>query len=170
MHHEFPLSYRFTLLFPLHSLGANSGQSVQQTEFGRPTSWARASKASSRHRVSNWPTSSSRSPVVIPGAAAFCRWSAQSPGEREEATACMGDLKKDASFPGGLAFICASLGDREQAFEWLEKSYQEQDAFLVFLPILPEFRSLHGDPRFVDLLRRIGLPINRDVDSKPAEL
>jgi hypothetical protein len=91
-------------------------------------------------------------------------------GKREEATACIGDLKKDASFPGGLALICASLGDREQAFEWPEKSYRERDAFLVFLTILPEFRSLHGHPRFVDLLRRIGLPINRDVDFKPAEL
>jgi hypothetical protein len=60
---------------------------------------------------------------------------------------------------GSLLFF-ASLGDREQAFEWLEKSYQERDAFLVFLPILPEFRNLHGDPRFADLLRRIGLPIS----------
>jgi serine/threonine protein kinase/tetratricopeptide (TPR) repeat protein len=91
-------------------------------------------------------------------------------GKREEATACMEDLKKDASFLGGLAFICASLGDRERAFEWLEKCYQERDAFLVFLPILPEFRNLHGDPRFADLLRRIGVPIKRDVDFKAAEL
>jgi serine/threonine protein kinase len=81
-------------------------------------------------------------------------------GKREEAIACMEDVKKDASFHGGLAVIFASLGDREQAFEWLEKSYQERDAFLVFLPILPEFRNLHGDPRFADLLRRIGLPIS----------
>lgn len=45
-----------------------------------------------------------------------------------------GHLKKDASFPGGLAFICASLSNGGQAFEWLEKSYQERDAFLAFLP------------------------------------
>ena len=76
-------------------------------------------------------------------------------GKREEAIACVEDLKKDTSFPGGLAVIYASLGDREQAFEWLEKSYRERDAYLVFLPILPEFRSLHSDPRFADLLRRI---------------
>jgi len=91
-------------------------------------------------------------------------------GKREEAIAYMEDVKKDASFHGGLAVIFASLGDREHAFEWLEKSYQERDAFLVFLPILPEFRNLHGDPRFADLLRRIGLPIKRDVDFKPAEI
>jgi len=90
-------------------------------------------------------------------------------GKREEAIASVQDLKKDASFPGGLAFVYASLDDRDLAFEWLEKSYRERDAYLVFLPILPEFRSLHSDPRFADLLRRIGLPTKRDVDFKPAE-
>jgi hypothetical protein len=43
-------------------------------------------------------------------------------------------------------------------FEWLERAYQEHDLTLVFTlpdPILAEFR---GDPRFADLLRRVGLP------------
>jgi tetratricopeptide (TPR) repeat protein len=81
-------------------------------------------------------------------------------GMRAEATACVESLEKETPFHGtaGFAFVYAALADRERAFACLEKSYEERDVFLAFLPILPEFRSLHGDPRFTDLLRRIGLP------------
>jgi serine/threonine protein kinase/tetratricopeptide (TPR) repeat protein len=91
-------------------------------------------------------------------------------GKREEAIACMEELKKEAPShaAGGFAFIYAALGDSEQTFACLEKSYQERDVFLVFLRILPEFRHLHGDPRFTDLLHRIGLPTPRDIDLKRA--
>jgi tetratricopeptide (TPR) repeat protein len=82
-------------------------------------------------------------------------------GKREEALACMEELKKEAASHavGGFAFLYAALGDSEQTFACLEKSWQERDVFLVFLPILREFRHLHGDPRFTDLLHRIGLPV-----------
>jgi tetratricopeptide (TPR) repeat protein len=92
-------------------------------------------------------------------------------GRREEAIACVEDLKKEAPFhaASGLAFIYALLDDREQTFECLEKSYQERHAFLPFLQILPEFRNLHADPCFADLLRRIGVPTQRDIYLKPAE-
>src|SRR5215469_715391 len=119
-------------------------------------------------RLSNWPKSSSHFPGDTRSRCFLSMIYAISP-KREEAIAPVEELKKDAPFPGGLAFIYASLDDRDLAFEWLEKSYRERDAFLVFLPILPEFRSLHSDPRFADLLRRIGLPTKRDVDFKPAE-
>jgi hypothetical protein len=50
------------------------------------------------------------------------------------------------------------VGDREQAFEWLRKSYEERDGNITLVKYLPEFNILHGDPRFADLLRHIGLP------------
>ena len=72
----------------------------------------------------------------------------------------IGDLEKETQFhgAGGFAFVYAGLGERQRVFACLEKSYEDRDVFLAFLGILPEFRSLHGDPRFTDLLGRIGLP------------
>jgi hypothetical protein len=49
------------------------------------------------------------------------------------------------------------MEDREQAFAWLERAYQEQSNILQFLKVHPFFDPLRGDPRFVDLVRRVGL-------------
>lgn len=56
-----------------------------------------------------------------------------------------------------MAYIYAGLKDKEQAFEWLEKAYQERSYVLVALKTLPIFDDLREDPRFDDLLRRVGL-------------
>ena len=88
-------------------------------------------------------------------------------GRRDEAIACLHELKKEAH-SHALAFIYAVLGDSEQTFACLEKSWQERDVFLVFLRSLPEFRHLHGDPRFTDLLHRIGLPVPQAMNLKRA--
>jgi TolB-like protein len=55
------------------------------------------------------------------------------------------------------AWFHAVLGEKDEAFAWLEKAYQERNYMLHNLKVGPEFGSLHGDPRFTDLLRRIGL-------------
>lgn len=49
------------------------------------------------------------------------------------------------------------LGKKDEAIVWLERAYDERHPFLVQLKIDPEFDSLRDDPRFQDLLRRIGL-------------
>jgi serine/threonine-protein kinase len=58
-----------------------------------------------------------------------------------------------------LAFAFDALGDRNQTFTWLEESYKEHEAILVFLNAWP-FRNdvWRADPRFQDLVRRIGIP------------
>jgi TolB-like protein/Tfp pilus assembly protein PilF len=56
-----------------------------------------------------------------------------------------------------VAMIYAGLGDKEKALSWLAKSYENRDARLVNLKQHPSFEVLHSDPRFADLLRRIGL-------------
>ena len=57
-----------------------------------------------------------------------------------------------------VAAIFASLNDTEQAFKSLQKAYEDHDYRLPFLNADTRFDRLHSDPRYPDLLRRIGLP------------
>jgi serine/threonine protein kinase/Flp pilus assembly protein TadD len=61
-------------------------------------------------------------------------------------------------FSWWIAAVHALLGDKDAAFEWLERAFQERATFLVFLKFHPHFDPLHGDPRFDDLVKRIGIP------------
>ncbi len=56
-----------------------------------------------------------------------------------------------------LALLYSALGDKDQAFYWLEKAYQAHSTWLDHLRVHPMFDNLRADPRFADLLRRIGL-------------
>jgi len=57
-----------------------------------------------------------------------------------------------------VAQVYASLGDKDQAFAWLEKDFQSRNGGLTLIKMVPYLDSLRGDPRFADLVRRIGLP------------
>jgi eukaryotic-like serine/threonine-protein kinase len=54
-----------------------------------------------------------------------------------------------------IAAISTALGDKEEAFRWLERAYEEHSGVLQWIAFLPEFRALHSDARFPHLLRRI---------------
>jgi len=59
----------------------------------------------------------------------------------------------------GVASAYARVGDKENAFQWLDKSFQDREGQdITLVRWLPDFKSLHTDPRFADLLRRMGLP------------
>lgn len=60
--------------------------------------------------------------------------------------------------PMAFAVLYTDLGEKDKAFEWLEKSFAEHNAWLPFLKTDPQFASLRSDPRFKDLVRRIGIP------------
>jgi serine/threonine-protein kinase len=57
-----------------------------------------------------------------------------------------------------IAAVSTALGDKEEAFRWLERAYEEHSGVLQWIAFLPEFRALHSDARFPDLLRRISAP------------
>jgi tetratricopeptide (TPR) repeat protein len=60
--------------------------------------------------------------------------------------------------PTNIAVTYALLGDRDKAFEYLEKGYSERDSELMACIRFPAFDILHGDPRYASLMSRLGLP------------
>jgi TolB-like protein/DNA-binding winged helix-turn-helix (wHTH) protein/Tfp pilus assembly protein PilF len=56
-----------------------------------------------------------------------------------------------------IAIVYAGLAQKDQALAWLEQGYQERSAWMVWLKVDPRFDALRSDPRFQDLLHRIGL-------------
>jgi len=82
-------------------------------------------------------------------------------GRRREALRLLDELKRrqQTSYVAPTPFVDAylGLGDNEQALAWLERAYQEQSNILQLIKVYPSFDPLRGDPRFVDLVHRVGL-------------
>ncbi|MEP7336213.1 MAG: protein kinase, partial [Acidobacteriota bacterium] len=82
-------------------------------------------------------------------------------GERDAAEQILAKIEAVAAStyvpPFYLAMITANLGDKDRAFAWLEKAYQERSGWMPWLKLEPLFEGLRTDARFSDLLRRIGL-------------
>lgn len=82
-------------------------------------------------------------------------------GRRGDALALLAELRarKKAGYTPAAAFVNAYLGldDREQAFYWLEQAYNEKSNILQYVKTHPYFDPIRSDPRFADLIRRVGL-------------
>ena len=82
-------------------------------------------------------------------------------GRRDEALKMIGELREIAKgryvSPYFTAIIYAALGDREQTFVWLEKAMEEKNDYLAYLKVEPLFDRVRSDPRFADLVQRVGL-------------
>ena len=84
-------------------------------------------------------------------------------GRRNEAEKVLAELKKlseqHQASPYLVAIVYSGLGDKNQTFAWLDKAYQERSRLLGHgLKVSPVWDSLRTDPRFAELLRRVGLP------------
>src|SRR5271154_2957491 len=90
-------------------------------------------------------------------------------GAAQEAIQVLDDLQKLAKeryvAPHFFAGIYVGLGKHDRAIEYLEKSYAEHCHWLIYLHIDPSMDDLRNDPRFHDLLRRVGLPTLSDAIS-----
>jgi len=66
-------------------------------------------------------------------------------------------VRKDGVGRYEIALVYTGLGNKTEAFKWLEESYKAHDAGLLYLKIDPPLDPLRSDPRFDDLVRRVGL-------------
>jgi tetratricopeptide (TPR) repeat protein len=101
---------------------------------------------------------SDRNPVYLAGLG--CAYAAS--GKRDEAFHVLNELEERSKGryvpPYDIALIHVSLGHKGNAFTWLEKAFEEGSDFKDELRVAPILDSLHTDPRFHDLLRRMNIP------------
>lgn len=81
-------------------------------------------------------------------------------GNTAEARRLLDDLKMMSAqnyvAPKHVALVYAGLGKRDEMFMWLEKAYEDRDISLTFIKVEPRWDPYRDDPRFVDLLHRVG--------------
>jgi serine/threonine-protein kinase len=84
-------------------------------------------------------------------------------GKRKEAEGVLGefaDLGRTGRYPSSYAvgIVHAGLGERERAFQALDAAYKERSHWLVWLKRDPRWNEIRSDPRFQDLVQKVGLP------------
>jgi TolB-like protein/DNA-binding winged helix-turn-helix (wHTH) protein/Tfp pilus assembly protein PilF len=84
-------------------------------------------------------------------------------GRSDDARKILEELRDLASrgeyvSPLHVALVQAGLGDKDEAFAYLEKAYQNRDEYLVYLNVYPELESLHSDSRFQGIQGRMRFP------------
>ncbi len=90
-------------------------------------------------------------------------------GQKEKALAALDGLNEAAKqmyvAPISWVMLYLGIGDLERAFEWLEKAAEARDVLLCYLKVGPIYDPLRDDPRYVEMLQRIGLS-NKDSMSQ----
>ena len=68
------------------------------------------------------------------------------------------DSQREYVSPNEMARYYGLMGDRDHTFEWLEKGYAERSSRMEYLKTEDYLEPFHSDPRYIDLLKRMGLP------------
>ena len=96
-----------------------------------------------------------------PGILATLGYAHASAGHRDEALGIARELEalwtRRHFPPTELALLYAGMGDRRKAFEWMDKAWREHDVQLLWFRLEPQLDGLRDDPRYGDLMRRMGL-------------
>ena len=81
-------------------------------------------------------------------------------GQEVEARSLLEGLLKSSAErdPYHIALVYNGLGQHDEALAWLERAYAQRSPGMVFLKVEPKWNNLRSEPRFQDLLRRVGLP------------
>jgi TolB-like protein/Tfp pilus assembly protein PilF len=83
-------------------------------------------------------------------------------GKTAEARKILSELKERSQQtyvqPVWIAVILSALGEKEEAFQWFQKGYEDRSGWLIYLKVDPLFDNVRSDPRFVELAQRVGLP------------
>ena len=77
---------------------------------------------------------------------------------RYEIRSLLGAGAADRQFQSQRATYCARLGQKDEAIAWLQRGYEERDFRMTMISVAWEFDNIRSDPRFVELVRKIGLP------------
>jgi serine/threonine-protein kinase len=81
-------------------------------------------------------------------------------GKKDEAKKMLDErlkLRRGWSGPYLTAMICVGLGRNDEAFEWLERSYEEREGRICWIKVDPRFDPLRSDPRYKALLKKMNL-------------
>jgi lipopolysaccharide biosynthesis regulator YciM len=85
-------------------------------------------------------------------------------GNRVDASRILDELREESergeAQASHVALVASGLGDGDQAFEWLERAYEQHDVVLPVIAVDPQWNSLRSDPRFGDLVGRMGLAVH----------
>jgi hypothetical protein len=85
---------------------------------------------------------------------AYAKW-----GKRSEALKLLDEVNlAGTALSYSIAGIHAALGDCDSAIEWLHKSFEQHEVQLVSVKVDPTLDGARSDPRFAELVRRVGLP------------
>lgn len=99
-----------------------------------------------------------------PQVAAYRAHALAAAGRKSEALAALDALQQRALRqyvpPYDIALIYTGLGEREQAFAWLEKAYTDRSSDMIYFKVEPMLAPLRSDPRYQNLLRRMRLAFN----------
>jgi hypothetical protein len=85
-------------------------------------------------------------------------------GRRDEARRILADFLAEREntaaymMPTNIALVYEGLGERDQAFAWLERGYEEHSIFMQELIYFPIWTNLHDDPRYIALLDKMSVP------------
>jgi serine/threonine protein kinase/tetratricopeptide (TPR) repeat protein len=83
-------------------------------------------------------------------------------GNAAEARKILGELKERSQQtyvqPVWIAVILSALGQKDEAFQWMQKGYEDRSGWLIYLKVDPFFDNVRSDPRFTELVQRVGLP------------
>jgi tetratricopeptide (TPR) repeat protein len=92
---------------------------------------------------------------------AYAAWAYATAGRRDETQALVDELhersRQQYVSPLYFAYVAMALGEIDQAFEWLERAYEDRTSFLVWMGVSPVYDPIRGDPRFVVMLKKLGL-------------